>query len=83
MYIPVHSLRLPDYINVMQTIFVILTMAGLILDRPCIFSLFRTSEMVIERAWEETSKDFTFFKSFHNFSVTVDIHYYISFRYIP
>ena len=38
-HIPVHSPWLPGYINVMQTILVILTMAGLFLDRPCMFSL--------------------------------------------
>ena len=34
MRIPAHSPWLPGYINVMQTIFVILTMVGLLLDRP-------------------------------------------------
>ena len=35
--IPVHSPWLPGYIDVAQTILVILTMAGLFPDRPCIF----------------------------------------------
>ena len=35
MRIPVHSPWLPGYINVAQTILVILTMAGLFPDRPC------------------------------------------------
>ena len=34
MCIPVHSPWLPGYIDVMQTIFIILTMAGHFLDRP-------------------------------------------------
>ena len=34
MHIPVHSLWLPGYIDVVQTFLVILTMAGLFLDRP-------------------------------------------------
>ena len=34
MHIPVHSPWLPGYIDVAQTILVILTMAGLFLDRP-------------------------------------------------
>ena len=34
MCIPVHSLWLPGYIDVLQTILVILTMAGLSSDRP-------------------------------------------------
>ena len=34
MHIPVHSPWLPGYINVVQTILVILTMAGLFPDRP-------------------------------------------------
>ena len=33
--IPVHSLWLPGYMDVLQTILVILTMAGLFLNRPC------------------------------------------------
>ena len=37
MLIPVPSPWLPGYINVMQTILVVLTMAGLFLDRPCIY----------------------------------------------
>ena len=35
MHIPVHSPWLPGYINVAQTLLVILTMAGLFPDRPC------------------------------------------------
>ena len=35
MCIPVHSPWLPGYINVMGTILIILTMAGLFPDRPC------------------------------------------------
>ena len=38
MCIPVHSPWLPSYINVMQTILVILTMTGLFLDRSCIYN---------------------------------------------
>ena len=34
MHIPVHSLWLPGYIDVVQTILIILTMAGPFLDRP-------------------------------------------------
>ena len=34
MHIPVHSPWLPDYINVVQTILIILTMVGLFSDRP-------------------------------------------------
>ena len=34
--IPVHSPWLPGHVNVMQTVFIILTMAGLFPDRPCI-----------------------------------------------
>ena len=34
MHIPVHSPGLPGYVNVMQTVIVILTMAELFLDRP-------------------------------------------------
>ena len=34
MHIPVHSPRLPGYINVMQIILIILTMAGLFPDIP-------------------------------------------------
>ena len=37
MCIPVHSPWLPGYNDVTQTILIILTMAGLFLDRPCIF----------------------------------------------
>ena len=40
LHIPVHSLWLPGYINVVQTILVILTMAGVFLDRPHILYLF-------------------------------------------
>ena len=36
MHIPVHSLWLPGYINVMQTIFVILTMARVFPDGLCV-----------------------------------------------
>ena len=36
MFIPVHSPWLPGYMDVTQTVLVILTMAGLFLDRPCI-----------------------------------------------
>ena len=35
--IPVHSPWLPGHIDVMQTVLVILTMAGLFLDRPCVY----------------------------------------------
>ena len=35
--IPVHSPGLAGYINVAQTILIMLTMAGLFLERPCIF----------------------------------------------
>ena len=34
MHIPVRSVWLPVYINVVQTVLVILTMVGLFLDRP-------------------------------------------------
>ena len=34
-HIPVHSPWLPGYIDVVQTVLIILTMAGLFLDRPC------------------------------------------------
>ena len=34
MHIPVHSPWLPGYIDVVQTVLIILTMAGLFLDRP-------------------------------------------------
>ena len=37
MRIPVHSPWLPGYTNVTQTLFAILTMAGLFLDRPCTY----------------------------------------------
>ena len=37
MYIPVHPPWLPGYIDVMQTILIILTMAGLFPDRPHIY----------------------------------------------
>ena len=40
MNIPVYSPWLPGYINVIQTIVVILTMAGLFLDRPCLSKFF-------------------------------------------
>ena len=36
MHIPVHSPSLPEYTDVVQTILLILTMAGLFLDRSCI-----------------------------------------------
>ena len=39
MCIPVHSPWLPGYINVMQTVLIILTVAGLFLDRSCIMLL--------------------------------------------
>ena len=39
MCIPVYSPRLPGYINVVQTVHIILTMAGLFPDRPHISSL--------------------------------------------
>ena len=43
MHTPVHSPWLPGYINVVQTILIILTMAGLFLDRPhCICLLLKT-----------------------------------------
>ena len=42
MYIPVHSPWLPSYINVTKTVPVILKIAGLFLDRPCINALFVT-----------------------------------------
>ena len=35
LHIPVHSPWLPGYIDVAQTILLILTMAGIFLDRPC------------------------------------------------
>ena len=38
MCLPVHSPWLPGYINVTQTIVVILTMTGLFLERHCIYS---------------------------------------------
>ena len=34
MHIPVHSPWLPGYMNVVQTVLIILTMAQLFLDRP-------------------------------------------------
>ena len=37
MCFPVHSLWLPGYLDVMQTVVFILTIAWLFLDRPCIF----------------------------------------------
>ena len=40
MLIPVHSPWLPGYIDVVQTVLIILTMAGLFLDRPHILSFF-------------------------------------------
>ena len=39
MRIPVYSLRLPGYIGVVQTVLIILTMAGLFLDRPYTYML--------------------------------------------
>ena len=42
MYIPVHSPWLPGYISVVQTILIILTMAGLFPDRPCYNSVLLT-----------------------------------------
>ena len=39
MCIPVHSPWLPGYINVVQTILIILTMIRLFLDRPCIMEI--------------------------------------------
>ena len=41
-HIPVHSPWLPDYIDVVQTILVILTIAGLFLDRPLMCKRFNT-----------------------------------------
>ena len=38
MHIPVHSPWLPGYTDVTQTIFIILTMTGTFLDRPCIIT---------------------------------------------
>ena len=35
MHIPVHSPWLPRYLDIMQTILVILTMVGLFADKPC------------------------------------------------
>ena len=37
MHIPVHSPWLPGYIGVLWTVLIILTVAGLFLDSPCIF----------------------------------------------
>ena len=42
MHIQVHAPWLPDHINVTQTILIMLTMAGLFLDRPhvrCVLEL--------------------------------------------
>ena len=39
MHVPVPSPWLPGYINVVQTVPVILTMAGLFLDRPHMYNL--------------------------------------------
>ena len=36
--IPVHSPWLPGYMNILQTVFIILIMAGLFPDRPCIYN---------------------------------------------
>ena len=47
MHIPVHSPWLPGYIDVMQTILVILTMAGLFLNRSCIFFFQKLKKMCL------------------------------------
>ena len=49
--IPVHSPWLPGYINVVQTILVILTMAGLFLDRPHIPLLHTNVTVVSLHLW--------------------------------
>ena len=36
MCMPVHSPGLPGYIDITQTVLIILTIAGVLLDRPCI-----------------------------------------------
>ena len=46
MCIPVHFPWLPGYIHVSQTIPVILTMAGLLLDRPSIFLLLQLCDII-------------------------------------
>ena len=47
MHIPVHSPWLPGYIDVAQTVLVILTMAGLFPDRPYIYPHFTDGEIKI------------------------------------
>ena len=49
--IPVHSPWLPGYIDVMQTVFIILTMAGLLQDRPGILPFFSTLEALTFLTW--------------------------------
>ena len=62
MCIPVHSPWLPGYINVTQTILVILTMAALFLYRPCILFFFK---------W---TKDSLFNKSINGVGKTEQTH---------
>ena len=51
MHIPVHSPWLPPYINVMQTIIIILAMAGLFPDRPHCISSFLQPFILDEEKW--------------------------------
>ena len=46
MCIPVHSPWLPGYIDVTQTVLIILTVAGLFLDRPCISIFFHWFKII-------------------------------------
>ena len=68
MCIPVHSPWLPGYINVAQTILVILTVAGLFPDRPCMKEFWNIRKK--NRKSKSKTKHHWFFLlllSFHNY----------------
>ena len=53
MRIPVHSPWLPGYVDVTQTVLIILTMVGLFPDRPCIVTKILPAEDDFQKQNEE------------------------------
>ena len=73
MCIPVHFPWLPGYIDVAQTIHVILTMAGLFPDRPCIYTHIQ-SKLLFDGIMWGSNRIFSKFLSSYSLSEIADTY---------
>ena len=76
MCIPVHSPCLPGYINVTQTVLIILTMVGVFPDRPCTFPMLQRNKildlaLICLMIFMEEKK--TEGKWIHNFDIQINV----------